>query len=187
MPPHSLTGRHWRPICPTERVLATAFVFGAARVCGRWEYRRYALRRAVVLGFVWVVAGACSPGIRWRGYTFDPVHADSRRDQKLTFVYFRHWAVVACTEFEDNVLKDPAAREALQPNGVFYCAVLDFALDRSLAEQWGIEAPPGVVILDPDNRVLARLSGQISLGQLLEAIETAKNEFSSAAQPASAP
>ncbi len=140
-----------------------------------------------MLGFVWVFAGACSPGITWRGYTFDPVHADSRRDQKLTFVYVRHWAVVACTEFEENVLKDPAVREALHPNGVFYCAVLDFALDRSLAEQWGIEAPPGVVILDPDNRILACLSGQISLGPLLEAIETAKNEFSPAAQPASAP
>jgi hypothetical protein len=161
--------------------------FRAAAARERPEFRRYKLRRIIVLGFVATVAGACSPGIRWRGYTFEPVLADSQRDGKLTFVYFRHWTVVACTEFEENVLKAPAVREQLQPNGAFYCAVLDFALDRSLAQQWGIEAPPAVVILAPDGRVLARLTGEISRDELLRAIETAKNEFGPATQPVSAP
>jgi hypothetical protein len=115
------------------------------------------------------------------------VHADSRRDQKLTFVYFRHWMVVACTDFEENVLKDAAVLEALHPNGEFYCAVLDFLVDRPLADQWGIEAPPGVVILAPDGRVLGRLSGQISLQQLLELIESAKAELGPATQRAVPP
>ncbi|MFQ5806962.1 MAG: TlpA family protein disulfide reductase [Phycisphaerae bacterium] len=150
-------------------------------------YRPYASRTAVVLGFLCALAGACSPGIRWRGYTFERVYADSERDQKLTFVYFRHWAVTECTDFEENVLKHPAVLEALHPNGAYYCAVLDILLDRPLADEWGVEAPPGVVILDPEGRVLARLSGEISIAQLLEAIQVAKDEFAPATQPTSVP
>jgi len=137
-----------------------------------------------VLSFLYTLAGGCSPGIRWRGYTFDRVHAESRRDQKLTFVYFRHWAVTACTDFEENVLKDPAV---LQATADLYSVPLDFHWDRPLAEEWGIEAPPGVVILDPEDRVLARLSGEITVSQLLEAIQAVKNEFAPAPQPASVP
>ena len=148
---------------------------------------RYRFRGAVVLGLLCAFLGGCSPGIRWRGYTFDRVHAESRRDQKLTFVYFRHWALVACTDFEENVLKDPTVLELLQPDGVFYCAVLDFLLDRPLAEEWGIEAAPGVVILDPKGRVLARLSGEISVERLREAIQTARDEFAADTQPQRVP
>jgi hypothetical protein len=143
-------------------------------------YRRNSWRAVSLLGLLCAFAGGCSPGIRWRGYSFDRVHADSQRDQKLTFVYFRHWAVIACTDFEDNVLKGPAV---LQATAELYCVPLDFYWDRPLAEEWGVEAPPGVVILDPQSRVLARLSGEISTAQLLEAIQSAKDEFSRATRP----
>jgi hypothetical protein len=141
----------------------------------------------IALGLLCAFAGGCSPGIRWRGFSFAPVLAESQRDQKLTFVYFRDWAVVACTDFEENVLKHPAVLEALRPNGAFYCVPLQFTWDRPLAEQWGVELPPAVVIVDPEERLLLRLSGEISVEQLLDAIEAAKEEFPAATQPARAP
>lgn len=126
----------------------------------------------------------CSSGIRWRGYTFDRVHAEGQRDGKLTFVYFRHWSVVACTTFEEDVLKEPAV---LQATAALYCVPLDFHWDRPLADRWGIPEPPGVVILDPEGRARARLSGEISVEQLLDAIRTAQNESVATTQPMSPP
>jgi hypothetical protein len=125
--------------------------------------------------------------VQWRGLTFEPVHADARRDSKLTLVYFRHWAIVACTEFEENVLKSPQVLEALRPKGAFYCAVLDAYADRQLAGEWGIEGPPGVAILDPAGHVLERLSGEITIEQLVAALQRALEAFPAASQPARAP
>lgn len=150
-------------------------------------FRRFGWSLTGVLFALCVASIGCSPGIRWRGYTFEPVYAESRRNDKLTFVYFRNWAVTDCTQFEENVLKTPEVRQALNSDGVFYCAVLDFLWDRPMADRWGIESPPGVVILTPDGRVLAHLSGKISAEALLDAIQSAKSEFLAATQPASVP
>ena len=150
--------------------------------CGRQR-----LAVGVLLGLAGALSEGCSPGVQWRGLVFEPVHAEARRDGKLTFVYFRHWAVVACTDFEENVLKRPEALEALRPNGPFYCAVLDAYADRRLASEWGIEDPPGVAILDPAGRVLVRLSGEITVEQLLAATRQAVEMFPAASQPARAP
>lgn len=148
-------------------------------------------RHRVALGVMFVLATAfsqgCSPGIQWRGLTFEPVQADARRDHKLTFVYFRHWAVIACTNFEENVLKSPEVLQALRPNGPFYCAVLDAYADRRLAAEWGVEGPPAVVVLDPAERLLARLSGEITIERLLAAMQRAVEAFPTASQPAHAP
>jgi hypothetical protein len=141
----------------------------------------------MLLGLLGTLIGGCSAGIHWRGLMFEPVYADAQRDQKLTFVYFRHWAVVACTDFEENVLKSPEVLEALRPDGPFYCVVLDAYADRRLASQWGIAGPPGVAILDPNDRVLARLSGKITVQQLLAAMQGAIEAFPAASQPARAP
>ena len=140
-----------------------------------------------MLGALGMFLGGCSPGVRWRNYTFDPVFADARRDGKLTFVYFRNWAVIACTEFEENVLKQPAVLQALQPTGPLYAAALDFQWDRPLADRWGVEAPPAVVILDSEERVLARLAGEITVEQLLEAIESARGRPAPVTQPGRGP
>lgn len=137
-----------------------------------------------MLGLFGASVAGCSQGIRWRSFTFDRVHADSRRDQKLTFVYFRHWSVIACTDFEETVLEDPAVLEA---TAELYCVPLDFHWDRPLAEEWGVEAPPGVVILDPQRRVLASLAGSPSAEQLLKAIESAKSDFAGATQSTRVP
>ena len=149
--------------------------------------RRRCVMAVVLLGQAITLSAGCSPGVQWRGLIFEPVHADARRDNKLTFVYFRHWAIVACTEFEENVLKSPQVLDALRPDGAFYCAVLDAYADRRLASRWGVEDPPAVVILDPAGRVLARLNGEISIEELLAATQSAVEAFPTASQPARAP
>ncbi|MBU0617547.1 MAG: hypothetical protein KKI02_07505, partial [Planctomycetes bacterium] len=121
-------------------ILQTTTVRLRERSACRW----YCLAVGVLVGLTGALSEGCSPGVQWRGLTFEPVHADARRDRKLTFVYFRHWAVVACTDFEENALKSPEVLEALRPGGPLYCAVLDAYADRRLASEWGIEDPPGV-------------------------------------------
>ena len=135
---------------------------------------------AAVLSF----AGGCANGIRWKDYTFEPVFRQSRADGRLTFVYFRNWAMVECTDFEETVLKDPAVLELLRPDGMFYCVPLEFYWDRPLARKWGVERPPAVVILAPSGRVLAKLSGEITTEQLLSALHEAQ---AAASPPAPAP
>lgn len=125
----------------------------------------------------------CAPGILWRNYVYEPVHTDAVRDQKPVLVYFRHWASVECTKFEEQVLKDPRVREATVG---FYCVPLQIDWDHLLAERWGIPDPPGVVLLTPDERVLARLSGEISIDQLLGAMRSAAAGTTQSA-PASRP
>jgi hypothetical protein len=168
-------------------VMADASEAATARVRVVRARSRATLALGLLLGLAGALSSGCSPGVQWRGLIFEPVHADARRDNKLTFVYFRHWAVMACTDFEENVLKSPAVLEALRPDGAFYCAVLDAYADRRLASDWGIEAPPGVVILDPTGRVLARLAGKITAEQLLAAMTGAIDAFPAATQPARAP
>jgi hypothetical protein len=148
---------------------------------------RHTLLASIAVGLLCALTAGCSPGIHWRGLSYAPIMTESQRDQKLTFVYFRYWAVVECTNFEENVLKDPRVLEALRDSGPFYCVALDFYWDYQLAEDWGLEAPPAVVILDPNERILARLSGEITIEQLLDAIKTAEEAYPAATQPASTP
>ncbi len=147
--------------------------------------RRVLASVAVVLvGLIGLGTLGCSPGIRWQGYVFDPVYAKSRAENKLTFVYFRNWYAVECTEFEESVLKQPVVREAVAN---LISVALSFDWDRPLADRWGIRQTPAFVIVDPEGRVLARGEGDISLEALLDAIEQAKEEFTPMTQPAVPP
>ena len=149
-----------------------------------WRVSRTTVVAAIGLGLLATYAAGCSSGIPWRGFTFERVHEQSRRDHKLTFVYFRHWSVIACTDFEEDVLEDAAVRKATAD---LYCVPLDFHWDRTLADEWDVQEPPAVVILDPRRRVMASRSGAISVKELLEMIESARREFASATQPTSVP
>lgn len=123
----------------------------------------------------------CAPGIEWRDFKYEPVRDLAQRDQRLMFVYFRHWAAVACTKFEDEILKDPAV---LAESRAFYCVPLAFDWDRTLAEKFGVREIPGVAIVDPAGRVITRLQGVISRDELINEMRRARAEFSSRATAA---
>ncbi len=124
--------------------------------------------------FLLLVLGAgCTPGIAWRDYPYGRVRADAQRDDRLMFVYFRNWYSKACTNFEEDVLSDPAVLAATKD---LYCLRLDrdTLIDRPLAERWGIQGTPGYVILNPEERVLASAFGEISIDRLLIAIASSE-------------
>jgi len=148
----------------------------------RYRFRAVQPRTALLLVpcLLCVLVAGCAPGVHWRGLTYEPVQEAAQRDGKLTFVYFRNWMVPACTRFEENVLKAPEILDALDG---MYCVVLDFYQDRPLADKWGVTAPPAVVILDVDRRVLARVSGDATAQDLLSAIATAQERFAARTAP----
>lgn len=126
-------------------------------------------------------AVGCSSGVHWRGLEFNSVHANSRREQKLTFVYMRSPYLVECTRFEDAVLLDPAVRGVLY-GGDFNPVALDFSWDWRLAERWGLERPPAYAVVGPDDELLAHGFGEITVAQLLEALNRAKQRFAEKAR-----
>jgi hypothetical protein len=116
----------------------------------------------------------CAPEIRWRGLIFDPVHRDAQRDHRPTFAYLRAWYLPACTRFEDNVLKDP---DVVAASTDFYCTLLEYDASRRLVEQWMVESPPAVVILDDNSQILVRLQGEIPKQALLAAMNRIQARF----------
>jgi hypothetical protein len=140
----------------------------------------------VRVALILAAAGAvgCSSGVHWRGIEFNSVHAASRREQKLTFVYMRSPYLVECTRFEDAVLLDPAVRGVLN-GGDFNPVPLDFSWDWRLAERWGLERPPAYAIVGPDDELLAHGFGEITVAQLLDALNGAKQRFAEKARASS--
>jgi len=132
-----------------------------------------------------VVTGGCAPEIAWRGVVFDPVFADAQRDNRLTFVYLRNWYMPECTRFEESVLNTP---EVIQATADCYAAKLEFDWSQEYARRWGVSAPPAVVILDPQGRVLARVDGTVDKTRLLDALRRAHETLrGEAALPAAGP
>lgn len=129
----------------------------------------------VVLGAL--LSSGCARSVKWRLDSFDRVQADSRAQNKLTFVYFRNWYSVECTRFEEGVLKDPSVLDTL---AAFNCVPLDFDRDRPLAEAWGVQKPPAFVVVDGASRVLASGKGAMSVASVLDALKRAQEGQSAA-------
>lgn len=98
--------------------------------------------------------------------------------ERTRFVYFRHWAVPACTRFEEDVLLDPQVLSATKP---YYCIVLAYNVDKRLADKWNVSEPPGVALLGPGGRLLASGSGGMSKDQLLAIFRRADEQNAPAA------
>lgn len=127
--------------------------------------------------------------IQWRHFDFETTYREAQRDDKLTFVFFRAWYLVASGEFEQDVLNDPAIIAATQD---YYCAKVEFstAIDRPLALMWGIDEPPAVAIVAPNRDVLLTMQGTIDRDELLAALRKHAADFRAArglsTKPASA-
>jgi hypothetical protein len=126
----------------------------------------------------------CNRGIHWQGPTFPDAQALARRDHRLTFVYFRSWYLVECTDFEEQTLKNP---EVLAETRDIVCVVLDYDWDQPLAQQWRLKTVPAFAIVAPDGNLLVRQSAPITREELLRAIRSAKASLASGTQPVAAP
>lgn len=120
-----------------------------------------------VLGLVFVQSVGCAPSIRWKAFTYEPGAAGSSSSARPELVYFRAWYSVECTRFEDNVLRNPTAVEAVQD---FDCYMVEYDWHEKVAQTWGVREVPGFVILSPDGFVMAKRSGPISLDEFLESV-----------------
>jgi hypothetical protein len=122
----------------------------------------------------------CNGGIHWQGPTFNDARALARRTNKLTFVYFRSWYLVECTNFEEQVLKQP---DVLAETRSMVCVVLDYDWDRPLAQRWGLKTVPAFAIVSADDEVLVRQAAPVTHDDLLRAIRYAKKRAALASQP----
>lgn len=123
---------------------------------------------------LWVAVlavGGCSNGVHWEGPTYQDARSLAVRSNRPVFVYFRSWYSVECTNFEENVLKDPAV---LPETAAYVCVPLDFDWDRPLAQQWGLKAVPAFVIVAPDGKVLAQGQAPLTRDQVLAAFRAAR-------------
>jgi hypothetical protein len=138
-----------------------------------------ALALLVAIGLV-----GCNGGIHWQGPTFADGQALARRSNKLTFVYFRSWYLVECTDFEEKILKDP---EVLAETRGLVCVVLDFDWDRPLAQQWHLKTVPAFAMVAPSGELLGAQCAPITREELLRVIRSAKEKLGSHTQPAAPP
>jgi len=142
---------------------------------GRWW--------GVVVAALRALGGAgCTPGVRWEVGAFQEVFARTSRQHKLTFVYFRNWYSIECTNFEEKVLKNV---EVLFETTTMVNIPLDFDYDRVLAEQWDIAAVPAYVLLAPDGQVLALRNPPLTRDQLLTDIRDARYKLDAGGYAAS--
>lgn len=154
------TPNHPPRIAQPNRASAAAFSIRLAGLCGL---------------FIPLLATACgSPGVRWQVGTYHDVHRQAATANQLTFVYLRSWYLVECTDFEENILKDP---EVLAETRQMACVPLDFDWDQSLAKRWRIDKVPAFVIVAPTGEILARGQYPIAKAELLDNIHNAQNAF----------
>lgn len=127
----------------------------------------------------------CHEGVAWNYYEYAPALAQSQANHELIFVYFRDWASVECTQFEDNVLKQPSARAAIDP---LNAVVLQWStlVDAPLVQRWQITNAPAYVIAEPDETILVKRTHPITLEQLLQDIGQAQATYRHQQAPPSA-
>lgn len=128
---------------------------------------------ALTLAATWVCG--CAEGVRWEIGPYPEIHRRAAAADQLTFVYFRSWYLVECTQFEEQVLKDPEVLAELRP---FVAVPLDFDYDQPLATKWGIDDRPAYVIVTPEGAVLSRNQIPITKRELLEDLRSAKQQMS---------
>ncbi len=120
----------------------------------------------IVLG----VSG-CQRGVRWKVGSPSAGLTEGERQNKPTFVYFRNWYSVECTEFEEQVLKHP---DVLRETDAIVCVPLEYDWDRPLAKEWGLDRVPSYAIIAPDGRMLSRAEAPISVERIIRDLQSAR-------------
>ncbi len=153
---------------------------------------RIAARSALAAISFALACGGCNQGVHWQLGRYEDALKRGQREKKLTFVYFRSWYSVECTDFEEHVLKD--AEVLAETNGMV-CVPLDYDWDQPLAGRWGLKKVPAFALVGPDSEVLAKRQAPLSREDLLTDIKAARTALATrerervtrAARPAASP
>ncbi len=124
----------------------------------------------VLLGTAVVLTG-CHGQQRWEYANYPEVQRRAAAEGKLTLVYFKSWYRIESTRFEEDVLEDPAVRDAL--DGMAR-VMLDRDYDQELAQRWGLTKVPSYAIISPEGDVLVRDQAPITRDALLKGIRKAR-------------
>jgi hypothetical protein len=150
----------------------------------RYGSPRDGVRTIARLALLCLPLAGCAPAVPWQFGRYEDVQRRSADANQLFFVYFRNWYLKECTDFEENVLKQP---EVLRELRSMICTPLDFDWDRARADRWGVSAVPACVIVAPDGAVLAVEQTPIIAEQLLSTLRSVKADFAAGAETKAEP
>jgi thioredoxin-like negative regulator of GroEL len=127
-----------------------------------------------------LLSTGCNQNVRWEGPTYQDAQVLSQSRNQPTLIYFRSWYLVECTDFEEQVLRNPAV---LAETRTMVCVVLDFDWDQSLARQWQLNVVPAIAILSPSGELLARHEAPLSREVFLDTVRSARANWAASAPP----
>lgn len=117
---------------------------------------------AAALGLLFSVAAAAE----WLDSYPTALQLAAQRNQPV-FIYFRTASVVACQDFETQVLAQPAIGSALSG---FVPVYLDPTRNETLAEKLGVYRVPAIVLVSAEGAVLYSEQTDLSADRLLPAL-----------------
>jgi thioredoxin-related protein len=89
----------------------------------------------------------------------------AQQENKPVMVYF--WAIwcMYCARFATDTLENPEIKNILEEDYVL--VAMDLDVDREVAQQYGVNSPPYLVLMDPKGNILERVPGAVEPGYLL--------------------
>jgi hypothetical protein len=110
----------------------------------------------VLAGLLAPLASGCG-AVHWQN-SLDPALQRAASFNQLVLVQFQKWADATCRDADNTVFANDQVIKTLQD---FQCVRLDFVLNASLADQWGVSVVPTYLILRPDATIVDRRSGRL--------------------------
>jgi len=104
-----------------------------------------------------LLATGCG-GVQWQS-RLEPALQRAGRFNQLVLVQFRTWTDATCIEADNTVFANNDVIKALNE---YQCVRLDYMLNASLADRWGVTVVPTYLVLRPDGSVVDRRSGQVA-------------------------
>jgi thioredoxin-related protein len=89
----------------------------------------------------------------------------AQQENKPVLVYF--WAswCMYCARFATDTLENPEIKNILEKDYVL--VAMDLDVDREVAQQYGVNSPPYLVLMDTKGNILERVPGAVEPGYLL--------------------
>lgn len=118
--------------------------------------KRANLEFLLLAGLLAPLTGGCG-AVQWQNRV-EPALERAAHFNQLILVQFHAWTDATCLEADDTVFTSNEVIKALKD---FQCVRLDYMLNSSLADRWGVSVVPTYLILRPDGSIIDRRSGRV--------------------------